>query len=141
MNKLQKKILPIVVAVISVIGLILWVMIAKVDAEGEGPIGTMLNLGKGLVIIAGALAILFTLLNIVSDKQKLKKTLRSLIVFFVLAAVSYGLAKGVALEGADVNITEKGSRWVGTGLYLFYLLTGFAFVIMIFFGIKKIFVK
>ncbi len=131
-----QKILSIVVAVISIIGAILWIMIARAE-EGEGPIGLMLNVGKGLVLVAAIIAMAFSLKNMFSDAQKIKKTLTSVAGFLVLVVVSYVLSEGVAIDDGDNSVTEGTSKWIGTGLYLFYLLIFVAFGIMIFFGLKK----
>ena len=131
-----QRILSLVVAVIAIVGAVLWVLIARADGD-SGPIGAMLNVGKWLVIIAAAVALVFALKNIVSDGQKLKKTLTSIVAFAVLAGIAYVMAKGTAIEGGENPITESASKMVGAGIYLFYLLAAIAILIMIFFGIRK----
>lgn len=133
-----QRILSILIGVIALIGAVLWVLIVRADGS-EGPIGAMLNVGKWLVIIGAVIALIFTLKNIFSDGQKIKKTLTSVIAFAVLAGIAYVLAKGVAIETKDITISEGGSKMVGTGLYLFYLLAAIAILIMVFFGIRKTF--
>ncbi len=133
-----QRILSILIAVIALIGAVLWVLIVRADGS-EGPIGAMLNVGKWLVIIGAVIALIFTLKNIFSDGQKIKKTLTSVIAFAVLAGIAYVMAKGVAIEEGENTITESASKMVGTGIYLFYLLAAIAILIMVFFGIRKTF--
>ncbi|MCV6631660.1 MAG: hypothetical protein OIF50_17570 [Flavobacteriaceae bacterium] len=131
-----QKILSIVVAVIGIVGAIFWILIAK-DGE-NGPIGGMMTIGMILVGVTAVLAILFGLINVVKSPEKLKKTLFSLGVFIVIGILSYAMAEGVAIKGEEINISESGSKWVGTGLYMFYLMVIAAFAVMAFFGVKKI---
>lgn len=131
-----RKVLSILIAVIAIAGATLWVLIARADGA-QGPISTMLNLGKWLVIITAVIALVFALKNIVSDGRKLKKTITLVVAFAILAAVAYVMATGIAIEEGENTITARDSKLVGTGIYLFYLLAALAFLIMIFFGIRK----
>lgn len=135
----SQKILTIVVAAISILGAILWILIAR--GGEQGPIGGMMTLGMVLVGAAAVFSFVFSLLNIVSSPSKLKKTLTSVGAFAIVAIVCYAIAQGVAVEGEEMSITESGSKLVGAGLNLFYALIVIAFSIMIFFGVKRTFLK
>jgi hypothetical protein len=57
----------------------------------------------------------------------------------LLAAIAhFGFANGVETPLRDGEVlSASGSKWVGTGLYLFYFLVLIAAGIMLFTGVKK----
>jgi hypothetical protein len=77
-------------------------------------------------------------LNTVSNTASLKNTLTGVAAFVVLALLCYFVADGAEtpLKNGDM-LSASGSKLVGAGLYLFYLLAVIAGGIMLGFGIKK----
>lgn len=132
-----QKILTIAILVIGVIGAAFWIMIVQ-NEDNEGTIGMMLGLGKMLVYGAAGIAVIFSLKNIVSDPAKLKKTGISIVALLAVLAIGYGLSEGheVIKDGKQM-VSESGSKWVGTGLRVFYILAAVALVTMIVSGVKK----
>lgn len=132
-----QKILTIAILVIGVIGAAFWIMIIQ-NEDNEGTIGMMLGLGKILVYGAAGIVVIFSLKNIVSDPAKLKKTGISIVALLAVLAIGYGLSEGheVIKEGKQM-VSESGSKWVGTGLRVFYILAAVALVTMIVSGVKK----
>ncbi|MFP2996880.1 hypothetical protein ABN763_13270 [Spongiivirga sp. MCCC 1A20706] len=131
----MQKILRIAVIVLSVLGLVLYAVLVTADDQG-GIIDIMLNLVYALLIVTVIASLAFTIINIASDGKKVKKTLMSLGVFGVLAAIAYGISSGA--ETYNGVVTEGTSKMVGTGLYLFYFLAMIAIILMLFFGVKKV---
>ncbi len=132
-----QKILTILIAVIGVVGFIIWVMIVKSD-DNEGLIGVMIGLGYLLAGAAALTAIAFSLMNIISDPVKLKKAGIAIVALLAALAIGYGLSEGQeVVENGKVMATESGSKWVGTGLRVFYILIIAALGAMLAAGVKK----
>ncbi|PTX63929.1 hypothetical protein C8N46_101538 [Kordia periserrulae] len=133
--KTLKLILTILIAVIALIGLILYIMILTDNSTGNG----MIIAGEVLVIVTSAIALFFGIKNLATNPQALKKTLISLAVFAIIAILSYVAASDVIPKnlGDDIQVTATESKYVGTGIYMFYFLAAIAILSMIGFGIKK----
>ena len=133
-----QKILNIVIALICLIGFVCWVMIVVQD-DNEGIIGMTIGLGKFLVYAAAIIALGFSVKNIVSDPSKLKKAGISLIALLAVLALGYGLSNGTEYVNntGEVMATASESKWVGTGLYVFYSLAIIAVGAMVLSGVKK----
>jgi len=130
------KIIKIVALVLSLVGIVLWFMILT---KGSGM--------EGLIYVAYitlALILLFVLFFVFKGifQGDIKKTLLSVGAFLVVVALSYGLASGVEAEMPNGKILSAGnSRWVGAGLYAFYILAFVAIASMAFGSVKKIISK
>ena len=82
--------------------------------------------------------VIFTLKGVFSNAAVLKSTLKSVGAFVILALICYFMAEGVETPLKDGgSLSEGGSKLVGAGLYLFYLLILLAGGIMLLSGIKK----
>ena len=134
------KIIKILALIISIIGIaFLGMMIMKGDAEIketaagiDGFIYTSYFI-FALVVIA---VVIFGLKGLMSGN--IKNTLIILGAFIVVVALSYGLADGTPMELTDdTMLSESGSKWVGAGLYAFYILGAIAIASMIASGFKK----
>ena len=130
------KIIKIVALVLSLVGIVLWFMILT---KGSGM--------EGLIYVAYitlALILLFVLFFVFKGifQGDIKKTLLSVGAFLVVVALAYGLASGVEAEMPNGKILSAGnSRWVGAGLYAFYILAFVAIASMAFGSVKKIISK
>lgn len=131
--KSLKLILTIIVAVIALIGVILYVMILSEKSTGNG----MIVAGEVLVIVTAALALFFGLKNLATNPQALKKSLISLAVFAIIGILSYVSASESPTQVGEISIDESTSKLVGTGIYMFYFLAAVAILAMVGFGIKK----
>ena len=134
------KIIKIIGLIISLIGIaFLGTMIMKGDEiikeTGAGIDGFIYTAYFifALVLVA---VIVFGFKGLLSGN--IKNTLIILGVFVVVIAISYVLADGTPMELNDGGmLSESGSKWVGAGLYTFYILGAVAIASMIFSGFKK----
>lgn len=141
------KILKIVLAVLGVLGIIFLARIVstgdeevkKLAAAGDtGLMEPMTWIAYIVLAIAIALVLIFVLRNLFSNSNNLKKTLMSIGAFVVVILFGYIMANGVETPMQDGKmLSASGSKWVGTGLYMFYALAIIAIVTMLFTGIKK----
>ena len=68
-----------------------------------------------------------------------KKTLMSVGAFLLIFVISYVMADGVESFTKDGElVTAQTSRYIGTGLYAFYILSVVAVIAMAFSGVKKL---
>ncbi|MAT90094.1 MAG: hypothetical protein CMC35_05325 [Flavobacteriaceae bacterium] len=134
------KILKIVALLLGVAGVIfLGMIIAKGDeaikATGEGVDGIMY-----VAYVIFALVLLFVVVFVLKGifAGDLKKTLMSVGAFALIVVIAYVLSDGVETELREGGmLSASGSKWVGTGLYTFYILAILAIGAMVFSGIKK----
>jgi hypothetical protein len=107
-----------------------------------------MNLNWSIVLfgIAAVVAVVFALVQILGDKTKAIRALVSILILGAVLGVSYSLASsaipsffGVDKFVADGTLTENVSKWVGTGLYVTYVLFAGAFLSIIGFGVASIF--
>ena len=135
------KILKIVALLLSVAGIIFLAMIiAKGDeavtATGEGVDGFLY-----VAYIIFAITILFVLFFVLKGifAGNIKSTLLSVGAFLLIVVISYVLADGSPMQMQEGEmLSASGSKWVGTGLYAFYIMAILAVGAMVFSGIKKI---
>ena len=88
-----------------------------------------------------AITILFVLFFVLKGlaSGNIKNTLISIGVFLLIVVISYVLADGTPMEIQDQEpLSASGSKWVGTGLYAFYIMAILAVGAMVFSGIKKV---
>ena len=134
------KILKIVGLVLSLVGVYFLAMIIMkgddaIIESGTGIDGflftayVMFALVVGAVLIFGLKALFFVII---------KNTLIIIGAFIVVIAISYTLADNtpMVLKDGDM-LSESGSKWVGAGLYTFYILAVIAIGAMIVSGFKR----
>jgi hypothetical protein len=136
------KIVAIVIGVISIffLGSILSSGDEAIKAgESSGTVNIFMYVSYAVLALTVLIVLLFTVLNLVSNTSGFKNTLIGIVAFVVLSLICYfGFANGVESPLKDGNmLSEKGSKLIGAGLYLFYFLALIAGVIMLGFGIKK----
>jgi type III secretory pathway component EscU len=131
--KSLKLILTILVAIIALIGIVLYVMILSGSSDGNG----MIVAGEFLVPVTAAIALFFGIKNLATNPQSLKKSLISLAVFAIIGILSYVSASDTLTTVGDITIEASKSKLVGTGIYMFYFLAAIAILTMVGFGIKK----
>lgn len=84
----------------------------------------------GLCAIA---SIVLPLIKALDDPDSLKKSLLGIGVLAVIIIISYVLADGTPYGGASASA----SKWVGTGIYTFYILSIAAIGAIIYSEVKK----
>ena len=93
----------------------------------------------GIVVLS---TVVFSLMNLFSNKDKLKKAGISIGSFLAVIIVAFILSEGVETPMQDGKVlSAAGSRLVETGIRTFYLLTLIAVGIMIFNSVRKLIKK
>ena len=140
------KIIKIVALLLSVVGVILYMMIfikgdqAIKDALFNGEEVAVLDWALYVAYIIFALVLAFVLFSGLKGffSGDVKKTILPVVVLLVIIAISYVLADGTEMPMKEGILSETGSKWVGTGLYSFYILAILAIAAMIISGFKKV---
>ncbi len=135
------KILKIVALLLSIAGIIFLAMIiAKGDTvvaeTGEGVDGYLY-----VAYITFAITLVFVLFFVLKGifAGNIKSTLLAVGAFLAIVIIAYLLANGDPMPMQEGEmLSASGSKWVGTGLYTFYILAILAIGSMIFSGIKKV---
>ncbi|MCM4152854.1 hypothetical protein DHD05_14760 [Arenibacter sp. N53] len=145
------KIVKIILVVLGVIGAILWFQLPSSDvpateAINNGSMNFMFIITYLLLGIAIAASVLFGLMNLLTSKGALKKTLFGVGGLLVVVVIAYALA-----NGTDVNLdemakkgvptTESTVKTIGMGLNVFFILTIIAVGAMLWSGVKKMISK
>jgi hypothetical protein len=100
------------------------------------------SLAIAILFITVSITLVFSILNLASSSKKLKKSLIFIGCFVVVTVIAYAASDGVETPMKDgETLSASGSRWVGTGLRMFYILATLAILSMIFSGAKKILKK
>ncbi|SRR5690606_2725708 len=144
------KIAKIIAIILGVIGLVLWVLIARADSDvvaqagssSNNVVGLMINVGLWATIIIAIITLLFSLVGLASEPQKLKKALISIGVFAAVVLVSYLIATAEGFNFAKmadkgIQVTEGTVKWVDAGLWTFYILAFLAILSMVVGSFKK----
>lgn len=135
------KILKIVALLLGIAGVIFLAMIiAKGDeaviSTGEGVDGFLY-----IAYITFAITIAFVLFFVIKGifSGNIKNTLISVGAFLLVVVIAYVLAEGNPMTMQEGKmLSASSSKWVGTGLYAFYILAILAVGAMVFGGIKKV---
>ena len=102
-------------------------------------VSPLVSLAIAILLITVIITLLFSLLNLASITEKLKKSLIFIGCFAVIVGIAFALSEGVETPLKDGNmLSANGSRWVGTGLRMFYILAALAILSMVLSGAKKL---
>lgn len=136
------KIFKIVSLILAVVGVVLLGMIvfkgddAIRESGGEG-LDAILYLSYVIMAIICVMVLLFVIKGIFSGD--IKKTLISLGALVLVLVISYVLAEGTESVTRDGEVvTAQTSKWIGTGLYAFYIMAIGAVGAMVLSSIKKL---
>ena len=143
-----QNIIKIISGVLGVLGVIFLLRIMgagddqiKMDASmGDFSLVTpLIMLAIFTLSIAVLVTITFSMRGLASDVNKVKKSALISGILIIVIAISYGISDGIETPLKDGEmLSASGSRWVGTGIRVFYILTVVAFVSMIFSSVKKL---
>jgi len=146
-----ENIIKIVCAVLGLLGVVfLFRIIATGDDEikmaasmGDfGVISPLISLSMFIFFITVAATIIFSLINLASDTGKLKKAMVFIGFLIIVVGIAYASSSGVETPMKDGQIlSASGSKWVGTGIRVFYILASVAVLSMIAFGARNIIKK
>lgn len=134
MQKVSKIVLYVLVAISVTLGFFFYLGGNVTEDTGlltdEEPIYTAIYLTwtYALFFAAVALTLLFSLFYIVTHPKALKSALITLGVGAVLVFVAYLLASDAPVPGRGVDATVQELKWVGTGIYVAYILGAVAIV-------------
>lgn len=130
------KIIRIVVLILALVGIAL---LATIWSGNTGTISLYMNIAYLVLAMAIAFTLLFSLVQLFTNKESLKKTLISLGAFLLIIVISYALSSGEEVYRQGVMVaSESASKWVETGLRTFYFLVVIAVGLMFFSGVKKL---
>ena len=135
------KVTKIAAIVISILSLVfLGGLMASDDAANSSWITPLIYLSYVILIACIALVIIYVFKNLFSKKDDLKKTFIFIGLFVALILVSFILADGTEVKSPSNEIiaSESTSKWVSTGLNMFYLLAVVAVGTMFWTGFNKI---
>ena len=142
-----QTIVKIVSAVFGLLGVVFLFRIIGVGDEeikmaasaGDfGSVTPLVSLAIAILFITVAVTIIFSLINLASSSEKLKKSLIFIGCFLAVVGISFVLSNGVETPMKDGEVlSASGSRWVGAGLRMFYILAALAILSMIFSGVRK----
>ena len=107
-----------------------------------GVITPIILLSQITLFIAVIVTLVFSLRAIAKDKSKMKNALKSAGLFLIVVVIAFVLSSGVETPMRDGKVlSAMGSRLVGTGIRVFFILSLIAVGLMVFPGTKKIFKK
>jgi len=145
---LQKivKIVALIIGLIAIFFLVRIMMIGdeaiEADVANQSVLSGFATLAYIVLGIATISAVLFSLINLVSNPDKLKKALLSFGVFAAILLVAFFLSSGEARELSDGStLTAFQSQVVEAGIIAMYILIISAALLMLVFGVKKMLSK
>ena len=112
----------------------------KMDAASGNfaAITPIILLSQLILIIAVIVTLIFSLRGIAKDKAKMKNAAKSAGLFLAVILVAFLLSNGTETPMRDGKVlSAMGSKLVGTGLRVFYILSIIAVGLMILPGIKN----
>jgi len=149
MNSKFSKILTIIVAVISVIGIALFINVSITDDVPEsisGAVGPLIGFSLYLFYAAVIITVALSIRGLVKNPENLKKTLIGLAAMGVLLVIAYILGDSEAVLDAQGNVLKGGelgsssNQWVGSLIWyssILVLIGGIFFVIDLAKGLVK----
>jgi hypothetical protein len=131
------KISKIVALVLGVAGVLLWGMLMVKGDKAVIGLDSFLYVAYLTFTILLITVVVFVVKGILGGD--VKKTLMSVGAFLLIFVISYVMADGVESFTKDGElVTAQTSRYIGTGLYAFYILSVVAIIAMAFSGVKKL---
>ena len=104
-----------------------------------GTVSPLVSLAIAILSITVIVTVLFSLLSLASRPERLKKSLVFIGCFLLVTGIAYAISSGVETPMKDGEmLSASGSRWVETGLRMFYILATLAVLSMVFSGARKI---
>jgi len=143
-----QKIVKIVAGVFGVLGVVFLLRIMSTGDEeikmaasmGDyGTVSPLISIAQIILIIAVAATVIFSLITLFGDKEKLKKAVISVGFLLVVVGLAFALSSGeeTALKDGEV-LSASGARWVETGIRVFYYLAAIAVAAMAYAGVKRL---
>jgi hypothetical protein len=112
------------------------------EAAASGAMNGMFIITYVLLGLAILASLLFTLKNLYSNPQGLKKTLFVVGGFILVVGISYVLASGTDVSPEFLAMSDEGTvKNIGMGLNVFFILTIIAIASLIIPAVKNMFSK
>ncbi|MFD0796419.1 hypothetical protein ACFQZJ_03030 [Maribacter chungangensis] len=143
----MQKIIKIALFAVGVLSAVLWYLLPDSDmpvaeAAQSGAMNTMFMITYALLGIAVVASLVFTLKNLFSNPQGLKKTLFVVGGFLLVVVISYVMASGTDVDPVYAAMTDESTvKYIGMGLNVFFILTAVAILSLVVPGIKNMFSK
>tara|TARA_E500000318_G_scaffold83125_1_gene78677 strand:+ start:147 stop:584 length:438 start_codon:yes stop_codon:yes gene_type:complete len=145
----MNKIVKILLIVIGLLAAVLWFSLPSADdpnAINSGSMNFMFIIMYILLAIAVITSLVFGLAKLFTTKGSIKKALFAIGGLAIVVAISYGLSSDnmavvETMSERGVETTEGTVKNIGMGLNVFFILTAVAVVLMVFPGLKRMFVK
>tara|TARA_R110002049_G_scaffold31258_8_gene106134 strand:+ start:4282 stop:4731 length:450 start_codon:yes stop_codon:yes gene_type:complete len=146
----MQKIVKIALIIIGLVSAALWYFLPSGDftipevaaqAADSGAMNSMFFITFVLIAIAVVVALFFTLKNLFSTPDSLKKTLFSILGFLLVVVISYFISNGNDLDPeflTSMDATTSTVKKIGTGIYTFLILAAVAVILMIVPTVKKL---
>jgi uncharacterized membrane protein len=133
------KIAAIVISVLS-LAFLGGLMASSGETEDNSWISPLIYLSYIILIATVLVVLIYVLKNLFTHKEDLKKTMVFIGMFLGLILISFILADGTEVKSAtnEIIASESTSKWVSTGLNMFYLLAIVAIGTMFWTGFNKI---
>ena len=127
---MNSKILKIIVAVLSVVGIGLFGRVASIDSENVSAISEavspLVTYSVALLVLAIIAAVVASLLGIFKNPAALKKTLLGVVALGVALLISYIMASDSAVLDANNSVIAKEgsdiSKYTSTGIWISLIL-------------------
>ena len=143
----MQKIVKIALIVLGLVSAVLWYLLPSSDmpvaeAASSGAMNAMFIITYLLLGIAVVVSLVFTLKNLFSNPQGLKKTLFVVGGFLLVVVISYVLASGTDVDPEYMAMSDESTvKKIGMGLNVFFILTLIAVLSLIIPGVKNMFSK
>jgi hypothetical protein len=121
------KILSIFIAVIAVIGAVLFINIFTTDADNaealNSSVGNIVTFSTILLYVAIGATVILSLIGLFRNPENLKKTLIGLALLGVVLVLAYFFADSNAVLDTQGEVLKGGeagtslNKWVGTGIW------------------------
>lgn len=143
-----QNIVKIAAAVLGVLGLVFLFRIIGAGDESikmaasmgdYSTVSPLITIAQIILIVSVAATLIFSLLTLFGNGEKLKKALISVGFLAVVVGLAFALSTGVETPMKDGEIlSAAGSRWVETGIRVFYFLSAIAIGAMALSGVKRL---
>lgn len=148
----MNKIIKIVLIVIGLVATGLWFGLPSAedpDAINSGTMNAMFLVMYLLLAVAVVATVFFGFKKLFSTPGSIKKALYAIGGLAVVVAISYGLSSSeeaaavtdIFANNPNLKTTEGTVKNIGMGLNVFFILTIVAVALMVFPGLKKMFIK
>lgn len=136
------KIVKIAAVVLSLLGILFFVLLSvNSDAEDNSWITPMIYTGYIAIIACVVLVAVFVLKNLFTHPAQLKRALIVIGIFLGVLLLSYIMADDSEVNANGIVYSGSTTKWVGTGIFAFYILGLVAIGAMVWTGFNKLIKK